>query len=290
MRKIYLTTFILFGLIVQIYSQQYAKIPIDTNYYWRQISTGGYQYQIRYTKDTLIAGKTFNKYSQFGMSIGTTTCQTFIRHCYLRQDTLAKKVSILDNNFVERPLYNFSKAVGDTMLVYDKISGNNVIYYVAHDYGTILEINHNGNPRWIEEGVGALTEGLFGPNSANDSIRELLICFGKVHPFTPIEYGTWINWSHNCYIINSLKNNSLENFIGIEVFPNPTSEILNIEIDNLNVTSSKVQIINSLGQKVREEKIDYPKSQINVSQLLTGIYTLKIFTENSYKAFKITKE
>ena len=173
MRKIYLIILIIFNFYNQLFSQQYQKIPIDSNYYWRQISAGGYQYQIKYSKDTLISGKTYNKYSQFGMSLGSNFSQTFNRHGFLRQDTINKKVFILDTTFLEHPLYDFNKAIGDTMLVYDKISNTNVTYTVTHDYGTILEINHNGNPRFIEEGVGALTEGLYGPNAANDSVREV---------------------------------------------------------------------------------------------------------------------
>jgi hypothetical protein len=73
-------------------------------------------------------------------------------------------------------------------------------------------------------------------------------------------------------------------------YPNPINDILNIDVDILNGNNSKLQILNSLGQIVIEEKIIDPKSQINLSQLPSGIYTLKVFIENNYKTFKIIKE
>ncbi|MBA2613367.1 MAG: T9SS type A sorting domain-containing protein [Bacteroidetes bacterium] len=73
------------------------------------------------------------------------------------------------------------------------------------------------------------------------------------------------------------------------IYPNPINDILNVDIDILSSNNSKLQILNNLGQIVREEKIKDAKSQINLSQLQRGIYTLKVFIENEYKTFKVIK-
>lgn len=101
--------------------------------------------------------------------------------------------------------------------------------------------------------------------------------------------GLLVKWNTKQAIFVGVKENSTNNS-SIKIYPNPTKDFLNIELDILNNNSTKLQILNSLGQIVSEEKIKDPKSKINLSQLSSGVYTLKIFTENDYKTFKIIKK
>ncbi|MBA3682758.1 MAG: hypothetical protein H0W73_16585 [Bacteroidetes bacterium] len=69
--------FLLSLICITAYAQ-YKKIPIDSNYYWKQTSANtntsscAYHYQIKYKKDTIIGSKSYNKYSTFGATAGNT--------------------------------------------------------------------------------------------------------------------------------------------------------------------------------------------------------------------------
>ncbi|RWX01538.1 T9SS type A sorting domain-containing protein [Flavobacterium cerinum] len=63
----------------------------------------------------------------------------------------------------------------------------------------------------------------------------------------------------------------------ILIYPNPTSEVLNIRANN-NATIETVEIFNNLGQQVLNSK---NKSTINVSGLSNGIYYIKVKDSNN---------
>lgn len=70
-------------------------------------------------------------------------------------------------------------------------------------------------------------------------------------------------------------------------FPNPVTDIL-----NLSYTSpiEEVAIFNMMGQKVLEKSIHAAQSQIDMSNLATGSYLLKITADNQVKTIKVMKQ
>jgi len=81
----------------------------------------------------------------------------------------------------------------------------------------------------------------------------------------------------------SVDDQSIENTI--RMFPNPTSIMLNIDIRS-GVELQKVDIYSLLGEKVKTTV----NNQINVSNLSTGIYLAKVFTDKGTLTRKIVKE
>ncbi|MCX6148072.1 MAG: T9SS type A sorting domain-containing protein [Candidatus Kapabacteria bacterium] len=71
------------------------------------------------------------------------------------------------------------------------------------------------------------------------------------------------------------------NSLLFDLFPNPTSDILNIHLQNDFIYSQKVQIFDLLGQKLLEKDIPIGSEniEINISNFLSGIYLLKIGDE-----------
>ncbi len=298
---------ILLSLFCITASAQYKKMPIDSNYYWKQSSANTntsscvYHYQIKYKKDTIIGSKTYNKYSTFGAAAGNTLspCNVdFVKHGYLRQDTLNKRVFILDNNFIEHPLYNFTKMVGDTMQMYRRDLNTNITVTVT--IRDSIQMNDGSYRRrqfaisnspnygnYFVEGMGSMAAGLYGhtvlgyiPNS------ESLNCFGKISPFFTLL------GSSNCYLSYvGLSDNFLTTNL-IKIYPNPASDILKIEFLNAErCPTAKLEIIDNLGQTVKEEEIYFEngKGKINVKQLTSGIYTAKLTGKNNY-SLKFIKE
>ena len=86
----------------------------------------------------------------------------------------------------------------------------------------------------------------------------------------------------NC-IINSacstLANTDFSNETELIIYPNPVSEILNIQSNLEKVTS--IQVYNTLGQMVLTNSQNSNISEINVSVLTAGKYFIKIETENN---------
>jgi hypothetical protein len=92
-----------------------------------------------------------------------------------------------------------------------------------------------------------------------------------------IKYDTVVVHASGLGLVSS---SGVEN--SVKIYPNPASEILNVELEILNGTSTrsvtKIQIINSLGQIIREEEIDVKNNTavINTRELANGVYNLTL--------------
>ena len=74
----------------------------------------------------------------------------------------------------------------------------------------------------------------------------------------------------------------------LSVFPNPTSDIINIKA-NINLVINKLYIYNLNGRLLKESTTDLNK--INISELSKGIYLLKVVSnEDKTAVFRIIKK
>jgi hypothetical protein len=76
------------------------------------------------------------------------------------------------------------------------------------------------------------------------------------------------------------------NFI-VSLYPNPTSEIINVETDAKSIGSSYI-IYDNMGKTVLSGIINDATTSIEVSNLSGGIYLFKV-GENSIKTFEVIK-
>ena len=82
--------------------------------------------------------------------------------------------------------------------------------------------------------------------------------------------------------IGSLSTANVENLSSVYFYPNPTSNVLNVVIENKLETPEAYAIINTLGQIIKSKKIESTDDlQINVSNLSQGIYFLKLSKNQS---------
>ena len=86
----------------------------------------------------------------------------------------------------------------------------------------------------------------------------------------------------------------LEETIGIElevkVFPNPTTDFLNLNVDNYNISNLSYQLYNVQGRLVANKKIEANSNTINMGSLPRSTYFLKIIdNQKQVKTFKIIK-
>jgi hypothetical protein len=87
--------------------------------------------------------------------------------------------------------------------------------------------------------------------------------------------------------INERKEKSVQ-FEKFSVYPNPTSEVINIKCENSDVTYDvKIYDING---KLIIEKTCHNESSIDLKNLNDGVYILNIFNDNHSKHWKILKQ
>jgi hypothetical protein len=74
----------------------------------------------------------------------------------------------------------------------------------------------------------------------------------------------------------------------IVLYPNPSSDILNVQIEGIDDKTIKIQVLNPLNQLLIDEE---QKTSINLKNLTNGIYFVKIFINNKLIILKkIIKE
>ena len=73
-----------------------------------------------------------------------------------------------------------------------------------------------------------------------------------------------------------------------QFYPNPVNSVLNIEIP-LNVDNVDVSIYNQLGQEVLTQSITENSNTINVLDLASGIYVMKLSSQNISSTIKFIR-
>jgi hypothetical protein len=98
------------------------------------------------------------------------------------------------------------------------------------------------------------------------------------------------NGIHSYVEIRSLNRSYKNKKINLSVYPNPTSNILNITFQKSNFENSKYQIFNIKGDLVKKGNITTQNTIINIDNLPSAMYYLFIYRKGKTKAsFKILK-
>ena len=86
-----------------------------------------------------------------------------------------------------------------------------------------------------------------------------------------------------CVTMNSGAIENLNTQVISNIYPNPASNYFNIEYNLIDKNfNTKLEIVNNLGVKVQEKSIDSSEknSNISVNHLQSGIYFVKLFSDN----------
>ncbi len=79
---------------------------------------------------------------------------------------------------------------------------------------------------------------------------------------------------------------TLSNDVSINVYPNPNNGLFVIELPS----TSKVTVMNALGQAVVAETFEAGKHTVNINNESTGVYFVKVMTNNKQQIIKVIKE
>ena len=92
------------------------------------------------------------------------------------------------------------------------------------------------------------------------------------------------------YSITSIEEATNNNY-QISVYPNPTTDLINISIQSVDKSSLKIELIDLQGKRLYYQNINSNSKTLDLKQFAGSIYFLKIYTnENKFlKSYKITK-
>jgi hypothetical protein len=75
------------------------------------------------------------------------------------------------------------------------------------------------------------------------------------------------------------------------VYPNPTTDLVNLKIDNYNSDYLSYSLFDMQGRQIGTNKINRSETQIQMNNLPSAIYLLNVFDSNkTLKIFKIIKK
>ncbi|MFT6731721.1 MAG: serine protease AprX, partial [Glaciecola sp.] len=79
-----------------------------------------------------------------------------------------------------------------------------------------------------------------------------------------------------------------EDFFEFKVYPNPVTDILNIQIPSVNDITT-LRIFDVLGKLVLEQDITESSRQLDLSSMASGLYIMSFQSGNASKTFKLIK-
>jgi len=82
-------------------------------------------------------------------------------------------------------------------------------------------------------------------------------------------------------------SNISESSLAIEAYPNPAQNMVNVNITGLQQVSGRLQVIDALGRVVSEMACNDAHQQINVGDLVSGVYTI-LFINNDGTGNRLT--
>ena len=82
-----------------------------------------------------------------------------------------------------------------------------------------------------------------------------------------------------------------DNKYQISVYPNPVTDLININIRSAEQTSFNVELIDLQGKRLYRQNIDSNNNTLDLKQFATGIYFLNVYTNGNefLKSYKISK-
>lgn len=193
---------------------------------------------------------------------------------------------VFKDSINEVELYNFNLGIGDT------------INTLIHNGAVITDVDTLSNGRrclrfvnpnilwdsFIIEGIGSNID-LFSTitYSVGCDVITKFICYSENDTIV-YEESNWCGY--NCYDNISQINSYNHISENTEIFPNPANDILNIEISK----KATLEIINIQGQVVETKGLTIKSNSLDLSNLVRGVYTLRIKTDSGIEMKKLIKQ
>jgi hypothetical protein len=178
--------------------------------------------------------------------------------------------------------------------------------YVYDSYGNVIEdIEHQDNPMTGEFGPFIKSEITYNYDYTIDKVLfpdgedgiangELLHMPEKVELFVNFPFIGWTQLGMDVNFYYSEKEDKIFGRVApiskskIKFYPNPTADVLNIELEN-NVVNASIQIMDLQGKKVHSQNL-LNSNEVDVRTLQTGTYIILINENGNHYGGKFIKE
>ncbi len=206
------------------------------------------------------------------------------------------------------PSYNLQNSISSQLnfkYAYSQQSALNndrLKVYATADCGATWTTLYNKSGTALNSTGTVQTTAFLNP-SATDWQSEtisLASILGNQNVYLKFEFISDVNGSGNNIFIDDI---NISNTVGLnkltikdselKIYPNPANEIINIEIDGtlsrVEANNYQLSIINVLGQTLYQSAINYQQSSINIKELPSGLYQLKISDGTTQQVIKFIK-
>lgn len=163
------------------------------------------------------------------------------------------------------PMCSTTPSVVSNNLMWNNTNGNYMGVQIT-GIGSIVSTNGQGNP--VDPYFNMSQDPLFiGNVPPNLSTTSPCINAGKSGYSQNIGFDS----SFVCSTLVTHVHDISKDIIAFKLFPNPSSGFFNLQLDN-DISNGELVLINSIGQKVHEQKIEKGINEIKVDQLARGFY------------------
>ena len=102
-----------------------------------------------------------------------------------------------------------------------------------------------------------------------------------------LKFGEYVFANGHSNILTSIKNDNQRQIVQLNLFPNPSSSLINVVIENFNPTStSSIKIYDMQGKEVKCISTIYSENSISIKDLAPGQYILNLVDKSKKVANK----
>lgn len=205
---------------------------------------------------------------------------------FLREDTLQGKVWFYDTSYnAEYLVMNLGLDYGDMFTIYDYYNVASTFSVDSIYYKNTLK--HVRINAWTSmcgldekitfiEGSGPTSSFTYQRDLNGNSVNSYLVCHFK--DGIKVLGNQLFYDSCNIFEVGIAENKSGLNTVNI--FPNPASDIINVDIDNKDNEHILLEIYNVMGILVKIEIIANQQKQIDIGDLKDGLYLITTMTKD----------
>jgi ELWxxDGT repeat protein len=208
--------------------------------------------------------------------------------------------SARDINTCGYELFSYSALTNSVTLMMDAIPGttsgfNNAVLDETissiADYGVaVAKENNNLTDIWISNGTASGTSKI--KYAAGTYTVAEQIYFQKLNNDLYF-YGSYQGSDYGLFKLTGFTvgvKENLKHTINFSIYPNPTNDILHIELKNTLDNDNRVAIANILGEVILTETSSSNKFSINTSKLISGVYFVTVSNRDKQSTQKIIIE
>ncbi len=233
--------------------------------------------------DTMVNGLNYKKVSTYAQGWLCPTPSP-CRYTHERSVDFYRQDKGILSRFIngkDHEVFNYNMNLGDTIgyghvtLTLDNISDTliNNKKLKTWSFNEKCNVNNGTRPSGVNllfiEGLGSITSGVLGisPFGCATDYYKFQLC-GVDSP--ELKFG-----SNFCVIVNT-KNTISSDFVKLS--PNPVSSILEIDAGDVSILGASIYSLD--GKLIKKSSISSDKNSIDVSDLLTGMFIIKLTDEN----------